>query len=305
LRDLLLFRPAEPQPLPLRRRGRPDLPPAAGSARASLDPRFLPGGPARGLLPRPLPAGHGFAARGPYPARLPALGAGAGEPPARRPPRRRRGRGHRTGGGALRSPRHQRLRGPRERRPSDRRRPGARPAGHDQYNVPDLFPDVAPGRPVRLTVDLKTGTLVDRQEIAYDRAPDFPAIDPELAGRPYEDFWMLGISRTGCPGRKTFDQLVHASWAHPGRVDVWQAPPGHYLGGEPAFAANPQGGGAVLCQRFDGASGDSAFLVFDAFDVAAGPVAVLPLDRPLHLGFHALFVDRFVRSPQTVSDPLR
>jgi len=176
---------------------------------------------------------------------------------------------------------------------------------YDQYNVPDLFPDVAPGRPVRLTVDLKTGTLVDRQEIAYDRAPDFPAIDPELAGRPYEDFWMLGISRTGCPGRKTFDQLVHASWAHPGRVDVWQAPPGHYLGGEPAFAANPQGGGAVLCQRFDGASGDSAFLVFDAFDVAAGPVAVLPLDRPLHLGFHALFVDRFVRSPQTVSDPLR
>lgn len=161
---------------------------------------------------------------------------------------------------------------------------------YDQYNVPDLFPDVAPGRPVRLTVDLRTGALAGRLEIAYDRAPDFPAIDPDLAGRPYEDFWMLGISKTGRPGRKTFDQVVHASWAHPDRVDVWQAPPGHYLGGEPAFAGNPAGGGAVLCQRFDAAAGESAFLVFDAFDVAAGPVAVLPLDQPLHLGFHALFV---------------
>jgi carotenoid cleavage dioxygenase-like enzyme len=160
---------------------------------------------------------------------------------------------------------------------------------YDQYSVPDLFPDVAPGRPVRLTVDLRTAALVDRREIAYDRAPDFPAIAPELAGRPCEDFWMLGISHTGSPGRKTFDQVVHASWAHPERVDLWQAPPGHYLGGEPAFAGNPQGGGAVICQRFDGATGESAFLVFDAFDVAAGPVAVLPLEQPLHLGFHALF----------------
>jgi carotenoid cleavage dioxygenase-like enzyme len=160
---------------------------------------------------------------------------------------------------------------------------------YDQYSVPDLFPDVAPGRPVRLTVDLSTGTLVDRREIAYDRAPDFPAIDPGLAGRPYEDFWMLGISHTGRPGRKTFDQVAHASWTHPERVEVWQAPPGHYLGGEPAFAPNPAGGGAVICQRFDVERGESAFLVFDAFDVAAGPVAVLPLERPLHLGFHALF----------------
>jgi len=164
---------------------------------------------------------------------------------------------------------------------------------YDQYYIPDLFPDVAPGRPVRLTVDLRTGAFVNRVEINYDRAPDFPAIDPELAGNPYEDFWMLGISQTGKPGRKIFDQVVHASWAHPERVDIWQAPPGHYLGGEPAFAPNPAdpaNAGAVICQRFNGATGESAFLVFDAFDVAAGPVAVLPLDQPLHLGFHALFV---------------
>lgn len=161
---------------------------------------------------------------------------------------------------------------------------------YGQYNLPDLFPDVAPGRPVRLVVDLETGTLLDRIEVAYDKAPDFPAIDPNLAGRPYEDFWMLGISKTGQPGRKTFDQVVHANWSHPDRVDVWQARPGQYLGGEPAFAPNLEGGGgAVICQRFDAETGESAFLIFDALDVAAGPVAVVRVGGFVHLGFHAMF----------------
>src|SRR4029079_5788696 len=105
-----------------------------------------------------------------------------------------------------------------------------------------------------------------------------------------EDLWMLGISRAGEPGRKFFDQVAHLSWSRPDRPEVWQAPTRWYLGGEPGFAPDPGGeGGAVICQRFDAEKGESAFLVFDAFDVAAGPVAVLPLERPLHLGFHAFF----------------
>ena len=163
---------------------------------------------------------------------------------------------------------------------------------YDQYQeVPDLFTDVAPGRPVRLVVDLEKGELVGREEIAYDRAPDFPAIDPGLLGHPYDDLWMLGISAAGQPGRKFFDQLVHATWSRPQHLDLWNAPAGHYLGGEPAFVANPDrpGEGAVLCQLFDAMNQESAFAVFDARRVAAGPVAVLPLDTPLHLGFHAVF----------------
>jgi all-trans-8'-apo-beta-carotenal 15,15'-oxygenase len=159
---------------------------------------------------------------------------------------------------------------------------------YDQYEVvPDLFTGVAPGRPARLVIDLKRRELIDHREIAYDRAPDFPVIDPRLFGRPADDVWMLGISQTGRPGRKFFDQLAHLTWS--GRKDVWQAPPGTYLGGEPAFAPNPAGGGVVICQRFDAARNESAFLVFDAFDVASGPRVVLPLDEPLHLGFHAVF----------------
>jgi all-trans-8'-apo-beta-carotenal 15,15'-oxygenase len=160
---------------------------------------------------------------------------------------------------------------------------------YDQYEtIPDLFTDVGPGRPARLIVDLERGELVVRQELCYASAPDFPVVDPRRFGHAADDVWMLGIGKTGHPGRKFFDQLAHLTWA--GSQDIWQAPPGTYLGGEPAFAPDPAGtGGAVICQRFDAVKNESAFLVFDAFDVAAGPRAVLPLESPLHLGFHAMF----------------
>jgi carotenoid cleavage dioxygenase-like enzyme len=161
---------------------------------------------------------------------------------------------------------------------------------YDQYQLDALFSDVGPGRPVRFVIDLAKGELVATREIAYDLAPDFPAIDPDLLGRPYDDLWMLGIRKAGRPGRKFFDQVVHLAWSRPDRAEVWQAPPGTYLGGEPAFAKDPAGGGAVICQRFDATTGESAFLVFDAFAVPAGPVAVIPLPAPMHLGFHAVFV---------------
>lgn len=163
---------------------------------------------------------------------------------------------------------------------------------YDQYEpLPDLFTDVGPGRPVRLVVDLAKEELIERRELGATRAPDFPAIDPRRFGLPTEDLWILDIGTAGRPGRKFFDQLVHVSVN--GKGGVWQAPPGWYLGGEPAFAPDPAGHpgktGAVLCESFDATRGESAFLVFDAFNIAAGPRAVLPLDQPLHLGFHGVF----------------
>jgi len=170
---------------------------------------------------------------------------------------------------------------------------------YDQYQeIPALFTGVAPGRPVRYVIDLARNELAARHEIAYDRAPDFPAIDPRRFGHPYDDLWLLGISAQGKAGRKFFDQIARLSWSAPESADLWQAPAGSYLGGEPAFVGDPdrpgERRGAVICQLFDATAdgsdtGKSSFLVFDAFDLAAGPRAVLPLASPLHLGFHAIF----------------
>jgi len=163
---------------------------------------------------------------------------------------------------------------------------------YDQYQVlPDLFTDAPRARPVRLIVDPEKWQVSERREIDYTVSQDFPAIDPRRALRSYEDLWLLGISATGRPGRKFFDQLAHLSWDRPGAHDVYQAPPGQYLGGAPVFVADPadETNGVVICQRFDAESCKGEFLLFDSQAVADGPICTLPLRNPVPLLFHSWF----------------
>jgi all-trans-8'-apo-beta-carotenal 15,15'-oxygenase len=168
---------------------------------------------------------------------------------------------------------------------------------YDQYEViPDLFTEVSEARPVRFVFDVKHRELVERQEIDYRLAPDFPSLDPRRIMQPYREFWMLGISATGHSGRKFFDQLVHADWAEAEVRDIYQAPAQHYLGGEPVFIGDlhDKRAGAVICQIFDAEGVSSAFAIFHAFDVGRGPVATLRLRAPLPPLFHATFDARGV-----------
>ena len=174
---------------------------------------------------------------------------------------------------------------------------------YDQYQVmPDLFTNVCEGQPVRFEIDLDRSELVKTATIDYLMAPDFPSIAQNQFTQPYKDFWMLGISATGRHGRKFFDQLAHANWNCAKACDVYRAPRLHYLGGEPIFIGNPQDekGGAVICQLFDAQRIGSAFAIFDAYKVAQGPIALLGLKEPIHLGFHASF-DPSISSFQQVS----
>ncbi|HSR69898.1 MAG TPA: carotenoid oxygenase family protein [Acidobacteriota bacterium] len=162
------------------------------------------------------------------------------------------------------------------------------PAYPHYQEIPQLFCDVGLGRPLRCTVDTGTWELVERRQLGYDRAPDFPSTDPRLQTGPYDDFWMLGISKAGTSGRKFFDQLVHCRWSEPSLDDVYQAPPGHYLGGEPIFLPDPQSEkGVIICQVFQAEERDASFALFDPVDVAAGPVARLHLEHPVPPLFHA------------------
>lgn len=163
---------------------------------------------------------------------------------------------------------------------------------YDQYQqVPDLFTDVCEIQPVRFVLDVKNSELIKTEEIHYRLAPDFPSIDPRQSMKPYRDFWMLGISTTGRRGRKFFDQLVHASWANGQAHDVYQTPTMRYLAGEPIFIGDPrdEAVGVVICQIFDAEHVASAFAIFDAFNITRGPIALLRLKEPIHLGFHASF----------------
>ena len=157
--------------------------------------------------------------------------------------------------------------------------------------IPDLFSTVSSGRPVRYRIDLESRKLVERLPMEYDRTPDFPAIDPGLVSRNYNDFWMLGISASGVRGRKFFDQLAHGSWQEGGVADLYQTPRGEYLGGEPVYAGRPdeRDEGVVIVEHLSAGAEEAAFLLFDASDVQRGPMARLPLRHRLHPGFHASF----------------
>ena len=160
---------------------------------------------------------------------------------------------------------------------------------YDQYQViPDFFTDAQGARHVRFTLDLEKRSVRGREELSYQMMCDFPAIDPALANQPCEDFWVLGLSQSEKPGRKFLDQLVHLKWND--TQDIFLAAPNHYMGGEPVFVGNPEGdGGAIICQIFDAERIKSYFAIFDAFDVSGGPIAMLALKSPIHLGFHACF----------------
>jgi all-trans-8'-apo-beta-carotenal 15,15'-oxygenase len=190
---------------------------------------------------------------------------------------------------------------------------------YDQYlNLPDMFPTVGPGRPVRLIVDLERRQVVRRLALDYERAPDFPVTVPRLGARAGDDAWMLGISAAGRPGRKFYDQLVHCDWRRGAGAApaVWQAPSGQYLTGEPALAhpAFPDNRGAdpaqpaypaqtaLVCPLFDAVRGESRYLVFDALDVEAGPCAELRLAAPLPTAFHAAFAPALPQPPPV--DPI-
>jgi all-trans-8'-apo-beta-carotenal 15,15'-oxygenase len=170
---------------------------------------------------------------------------------------------------------------------------------YDQYQViPDLFSTVGPGRPVRYTVDLASGTLTGRSQIDYSRAPDFAAVDPRRAQKSYRYFWMLGIGAQGQPGRKFFDQLVRGDWRSLEAPDIYQAPAGCYLGGEPVFVGDgTESAGTVICQLFDADKVLSSFVLFDAFDLSRGPRATLHLKHPVPLGFHTAFSQSTVQFP--------
>lgn len=161
---------------------------------------------------------------------------------------------------------------------------------YDQYEVPWLFPEARQARPVRYAVDVADSKLVARTGLNYHEMCDFPVIDPRRAGSDYRDFWALGIDASDRPGRKFFNQLVHFDW-QTGVASAYQTPRFEYLAGEPAFVPNPDDrrDGVVICPVFDAQRCTSSFLLFDALDVIAGPIARVELREPIHLGFHATF----------------
>jgi len=161
-----------------------------------------------------------------------------------------------------------------------------------EHPVAPLFPNAdgspggdAPARLVRWTFDLAGESNQIKREPLDDMVGEFPRFDERRAGLSYRHGWFA--ANAGRAGT-SFDAIAHVDLAT-GQRRVHQLPAGDATG-EPVFvprsAGAPEGDGWVVSLIYRAADDQSDFAVFDALDVAAGPIATARIPRRVPFGFH-------------------
>jgi len=162
-----------------------------------------------------------------------------------------------------------------------------------QYANAPLFPnaDGSPGKPagarlVRWTIDLADSTNTIKQEKLDDMTGEFPRLDERFAGLAYRHGYYAASSTNS--EKILFDSIAHIDHKT-GRRSVHTFASGD-APGEPVFvprsADAPEGDGWLVATVYRAATDTSDFVVFDAGDVASGPIGTAELPRRVPFGFH-------------------
>ncbi|HXC56715.1 MAG TPA: carotenoid oxygenase family protein [Rhizomicrobium sp.] len=160
-----------------------------------------------------------------------------------------------------------------------------------QYANAPLFPnaDGSPGKPasaylVRWEVDLSGKTDTVRQTRLDDMAGEFPRFDERRAGLAYRHGYFA--ADTLDTGKVIFNAIAHIDFKTGKRV--MHALPKGDVPGEPIFVPRgaAEGEGWLVALIYRGAEDRSDFVVYDAADIARGPVGVAELPRRVPFGFH-------------------
>jgi carotenoid cleavage dioxygenase-like enzyme len=162
-----------------------------------------------------------------------------------------------------------------------------------EYDQAPLFPnaDGSPGKRcsaklVRWTFDLSGNTDTIKREPLDDLAGEFPRLDERFAGLPYRHGYFAGNTKDD--GRILSDCLAHID-VKTGKRSVYEFAAGD-APGEPVFvprtAGAAEGDGWLLTVVYRGAEDRSDLAVFDAGDVAKGPIGLAHLPRRVPFGFH-------------------
>jgi carotenoid cleavage dioxygenase len=162
-----------------------------------------------------------------------------------------------------------------------------------EYPVAPLFPnadgsrgDNTAARLVRWTFDLAQPSNQIKREQLDDMAGEFPRFDERRAGLSYRHGWFAANTRR--PGDVRFDAIAHVDLVT-GKRAFYELPLGD-ASGEPIFvpgkAGAAEGDGWLLSVVYRASEDRSDFLVFEAADIAAGPVATAAMPRRVPFGFH-------------------
>ncbi len=167
-----------------------------------------------------------------------------------------------------------------------------------KYAVAPLFPNADGSRGeqcgaylVRWIFDLNDASDTIREEQLDDLAGEFPRYDERFGFRKNRHGWFAG--QTAKPGDIRTNSLAHID-LQTGRRTDWMTGPGDAVS-EPVFversADAPEGDGWLVAVAYRAAENTSEFLVFEAQDLGAGPIASAKLPRRMPFGFHGAWVN--------------
>lgn len=148
-------------------------------------------------------------------------------------------------------------------------------------------PARAAQRLARWTLDLSRPGVFERRRLS-ELICEYPRIDERRTGLAYRYGYVA------CLGGPGTDDLFHRGLARfdnaTGEMIVWDAGPRHAVG-EPVFAPRGpnEGDGWLLTNLYDEDDDTGLLAVFDAANLAAGPIACAHLDHRVPMGFHGLW----------------
>lgn len=126
----------------------------------------------------------------------------------------------------------------------------------------------------------------------HDRPMDLPSHDRRLTGRETRHGWFVTTTEPESEHGFELAGICHLD-LRTGREDVWDPGP-DLRGGEPFFVgadgSRPDGDGWVMTYVWDRRIDRSSLAVFDAQDVASGPVGQVELPVRVPFGFHGTWI---------------
>lgn len=145
-----------------------------------------------------------------------------------------------------------------------------------------------------------SGTRVQPSD-EWDTSGEFSRIDDRYVTKKYNHFWQAKIdgsreynaAKCGSPAGGLFNCLAHYKWDERIEDTYWAGSCATFQ--EPSFipkkdGAEGEGWLIALLNHLDVLRND--VVIFDARNLAAGPVATIHLPMKLRLGLHGNFVDQ-------------
>ncbi|KAB5513407.1 carotenoid oxygenase [Coniochaeta sp. 2T2.1] len=133
----------------------------------------------------------------------------------------------------------------------------------------------------------------------YGTSGEFSRIDDRFVTKRYDHFWQLqtdpsrpyDMARCGPPAGGLWNVMGHYNWATGEKDEYWAGPTSTFQ--EPVFVPKAGGGEGegyllALMNHLDVQRND--VLIFDALELAKGPVGALHLPVRLRMGLHGNFV---------------